>query len=77
MAYERVLARPTSREVGQNAVSLLLWMETILGVEMLGKVAEMTMGDDALMWLVLEADAVYNFLLHGHDMPEEIGRAHV
>ncbi|RLN41726.1 hypothetical protein C2845_PM01G21450 [Panicum miliaceum] len=71
-AYERVLARPTSLEVARNTICLLLWLETIAGVHVLEDVSAMEgSGNITLSRLVTEADALYNYLLHGREaLPE-------
>jgi len=58
-AYQVVLARPTELEVAKNVVCLLLWLETIMGVQALDSVAAMAPANDAsLTLLVTEASAL-------------------
>ncbi|PUZ40113.1 hypothetical protein GQ55_9G399200 [Panicum hallii var. hallii] len=71
--YERVLARPTSLEVANNMICLLLWLETIAGVHILEDVPAMEGSGITLSQLVIEADALYNYLLHGQEaLPEPL-----
>ena len=45
-AYQQVvLARPTELVVSKNVVCLLLWLETIMGVQVLDNVAAMAPAD--------------------------------
>jgi hypothetical protein len=72
-AYERVLARPTSLEVAKNTICLLLWLETIAGVHVLEDVSAMEVSGITLSRLVMEADALHNYLLHGPEaLPEPL-----
>ncbi|CAN6288784.1 unnamed protein product [Urochloa humidicola] len=69
-AYELVLARPTELEVAKNAICLLLWLETIMGVEVLDTLAAMAPGDTYLTQVAAEASAVYSYVvLDGHPPP--------
>jgi len=69
-AYQVVLARPTELEVAKNVVCLLLWLETIMGVQVLDSVAAMAPAADAsLTLLVMEASALSSYILHGHPLP--------
>ena len=69
-AYQVVLARPTELEVAKNVVCLLLWLETIMGVQVLDSVAAMAPTADAsLTLLVMEASALSSYILHGHPLP--------
>ena len=69
-AYQVVLARPTELEVAKNVVCLLLWLETIMGVQVLDSVVAMAPAADAsLTLLVMEASALSSYILHGHPLP--------
>ncbi|CAN6311902.1 unnamed protein product [Urochloa humidicola] len=68
-AYQLVLARPTEPKMAKNAICLLLWLETIMGIEVLDSVAAMAPGDTYLTQVVNEASAVYSYVLDGHPPP--------
>jgi hypothetical protein len=68
-AYQLVLASPTELEVAKNVICLLLWLETIMGVEVLDKVATMALGDIWFKQVITEASAVYNYILDGCPLP--------
>ncbi|RLN40640.1 hypothetical protein C2845_PM01G21430 [Panicum miliaceum] len=68
-AYQLVLARPTELEVAKNVICLLLWLETIMGVEVLDHVAAMAPADISLTLVVTEASALSSYILHGHRLP--------
>ena len=70
-AYQQVvLARPTELVVSKNVVCLLLWLETIMGVQVLDSVVAMAPAADAsLTLLVMEASALSSYILHGHPLP--------
>ncbi|KAF8689353.1 hypothetical protein HU200_041892 [Digitaria exilis] len=63
--YELLLARPTGLEVAKNVICLLLWLETIMGIEVLSNIAAMAPGDILLTQIVAEASAVYDYIFHG------------
>ncbi|RLN19013.1 hypothetical protein C2845_PM02G20090 [Panicum miliaceum] len=65
-AYLRVLSRPTEQEVAQKVICLLLWLETSMGIDVLNNVAAMAPGDTTLTQVVMEAEAVYSYLLYVH-----------
>ncbi|CAN6288782.1 unnamed protein product [Urochloa humidicola] len=65
-AYLRILSRPTLRQVAQNAICLLLWLDTTMGFDVLSDVASMAPGDDTLTRVVYEANALFSYVLHGH-----------
>ncbi|TVU31685.1 hypothetical protein EJB05_23383, partial [Eragrostis curvula] len=69
-AYERVLAPTPSQaqeEVAKNAICLLLWMETIVGVKVLQDVLAMESDSTTLSQVIQEADAVHSYVVRGHD----------
>ncbi|CAL4940617.1 unnamed protein product [Urochloa decumbens] len=68
-AYELVLAMPTEPKVAKSAICLLLWLETIMGVEVLDTVAAMAPGDTYLTQAVSEASAMYSYALDGAPLP--------
>ncbi|RCV43802.1 hypothetical protein SETIT_9G323000v2 [Setaria italica] len=68
-AYQLVLTKPTELEVAKNVICLLLWLETIMGVEVLDKVAAMAPGDIWFTQVVTEASAVYSYILDGCPLP--------
>ncbi|KAJ1296265.1 hypothetical protein BS78_01G286900 [Paspalum vaginatum] len=72
-AYERVLARPTMLEVTKNVICLLIWLERIKGANNILTEVSTVVSSDRLSQAVMEADAIYNFLLHGQDMPSGSG----
>ncbi|PUZ40114.1 hypothetical protein GQ55_9G399300 [Panicum hallii var. hallii] len=65
-AYLRILSRPTRREVAQNAICLLLWLETTMGFDILRSVAAMVPDDISLARIVFEANALCTYVLHGY-----------
>lgn len=65
-AYLRILSRPTLRTVAQNAMCLLMWLEGTMGFHLSNKVASMAPNDSTLTHLVYEANALYNYVLHGN-----------
>ncbi|CAL4940619.1 unnamed protein product [Urochloa decumbens] len=65
-AYLRILSRPTLRQVAQNAICLLLWLDTTMGFDVLTDVASMASIDDSLTRVVYEANALCSYVLHGH-----------
>lgn len=75
-AYECVLARPTKQEeIAKNVTCLLIWLETIAGIEVLHKVPTMASGDGTMLsQLVAEADAVHRYVvIPGEDrLPEHV-----
>ncbi|PUZ40115.1 hypothetical protein GQ55_9G399600 [Panicum hallii var. hallii] len=68
-AYQLVLARPTELEVARNVICLLLWLETIMGVQVLDNVAAMAPAAISLTLVVTEASALFSYILHGHQLP--------
>ncbi|KAG0550230.1 hypothetical protein BDA96_01G321800 [Sorghum bicolor] len=64
-AYLRVLFESTGRDVAKKVICLLLWLEMTMGFQVLGSVATMTSGDMSLARVIVEACAVYNYVLHG------------
>ncbi|CAL4915556.1 unnamed protein product [Urochloa decumbens] len=68
-AYELALAMPTEQKAAKDAICLLLWLETIMGVEVLNTVAAMAPGDTHLAQVVSEASAMYSYVLDGHPPP--------
>ncbi|CAN6311900.1 unnamed protein product [Urochloa humidicola] len=65
-AYLRMISRPTLRQVAQNAICLLLWLDTTMGFDVLTDVASMACNDDSLTRVVYEANALCSYVLHGH-----------
>ncbi|CAN6305874.1 unnamed protein product [Urochloa humidicola] len=68
-AYELVLARPTEVEIAKDAICILLWLETIMGIEVLDSVASMAPNDTYLTQVIAEASAVYSYVLDGAPPP--------
>jgi hypothetical protein len=64
-AYQRVLCESSGRDVAKKVICLLLWLEMTMGFQVLGSVATMTPGDMSLARVIIEACAVYNYVLHG------------
>ena len=65
-AYLLILSRPTRQEVAQNAICLLLWLETAMGFDILCSVAAMAPDDISLPRIVFEANALFTYVLHGY-----------